>query len=93
MYYVVTESDEDERTVYDKNELPNMVRSLASKLVDLGTCYDLICKHGVALQKALSELEQMGDVSEVARKMKTINERATLLRVTSNAMINVGWIS
>jgi predicted transcriptional regulator len=84
-----SESDEDERQQPDKNELQNMVRTLASKLEDLRTCNDLIAKHGSALQKTLSELEQVDDGAEAASKLKAMNERATLFRITSNAMINV----
>ncbi|XP_076452953.1 oxysterol-binding protein 1-like isoform X2 [Babylonia areolata] len=82
------ESDEDERQQPDKNELQLMVRTLASKLEDLNTCNDLIAKHGSALQKTLSELEQVDDSLEAAGKLKAVNERATLFRITSNAMIN-----
>ena len=94
-----SESDEDERQQPDKNELQLMVRTLASKLEDLNTCNDLIAKHGSALQKTLSELEQVDDSMEAAGKLKAVNERATLFRITSNAMINVscafchGWVT
>lgn len=82
------ESDEEERQQPDKNELQLMVRTLASKLEDLNTCNDLIAKHGNALQKTLSELEQVDDPADAASKLKAVNERATLFRITSNAMIN-----
>lgn len=52
---------------------------------NLKTCYDLITKHGAALQRALSELESGEDL---AGKNKIVNERATLFRISSNAMIN-----
>nr|KAG5713315.1 hypothetical protein BaRGS_007842 [Batillaria attramentaria] len=83
-----SESDEEERQQPDKNELQLMIGMLASKLEDLNTCNDLIAKHGSALQKTLSELEQVDDPSEAASKLKAVNERATLFRITSNAMIN-----
>ncbi|XP_025090747.1 oxysterol-binding protein 1-like isoform X5 [Pomacea canaliculata] len=85
---VDSESDEEERQQPDKNELQLMVRTLASKLEDLNTCNDLIAKHGNALQKTLSELEQVDDPADAASKLKAVNERATLFRITSNAMIN-----
>ena len=69
-----------------------MVRSLASKLEDLNTCNDLIAKHGSALQKTLSELEQVDEAADAAGKLKAVNERATLFRITSNAMINVSLL-
>ncbi|XP_050409853.1 oxysterol-binding protein 1 isoform X2 [Patella vulgata] len=81
------ESDEEEPQP-DKNELQFTLRSLNSKLEDLNTCNDLIAKHGAALQKTLSELEQLDSHSESHSKVKAVNERATLFRITSNAMIN-----
>lgn len=59
-------------------------------LENLRTCYDLISKHGTALQRALADLES-GD--DLANKSKIVNERATLFRITSNAMINVSLIN
>lgn len=58
------------------------------RLENLKTCYDLITKHGVALQRALTELESSGDDQSLASKTKIVNERATLFRISSNAMIN-----
>lgn len=55
------------------------------RLENLKTCYDLITKHGAALQRALGELESGEDL---ATKNKIVNERATLFRISSNAMIN-----
>lgn len=49
------------------------------------TCYDLITKNGHSLQRVLAELES-GD--DLASKNKVVNERATLFRISSNAMIN-----
>lgn len=57
------------------------------RLENLKTCYDLITKHGIALQRALSELESNGS-DDLAGKTKIVNERATLFRISSNAMIN-----
>ncbi|XP_071179545.1 oxysterol-binding protein 1-like isoform X2 [Mytilus edulis] len=85
-----TESDEEDQPQPDKNELQNTVKLLGSKLEDMTTCNDLIAKHGSALQRALSELESMEILtnSEHGSKAKVINERATMFRITSNAMIN-----
>lgn len=55
------------------------------RLENLKTCYDLITKHGSALQRALGELESGEDLTS---KNKIVNERATLFRISSNAMIN-----
>ncbi|KAG7279500.1 hypothetical protein CRUP_035886 [Coryphaenoides rupestris] len=58
------------------------------KLDDLSTCNDLIAKHGAALQRSLSELEGLRVPVDGGEKIKAVNERATLFRITSNAMIN-----
>ncbi|XP_064618956.1 oxysterol-binding protein 1-like isoform X2 [Lineus longissimus] len=82
------EEDEETHSQPDKNELQNTLRTLTSKLEDLNTCNELIVKHGAALQRSLSELEQLDNPSDASSKIKSINERATLFRITSNAMIN-----
>uniref|UniRef100_A0A3B5QNP9 Oxysterol-binding protein n=1 Tax=Xiphophorus maculatus TaxID=8083 RepID=A0A3B5QNP9_XIPMA len=64
------------------------LHSLATKLEDLSTCNELIGKHGAALQRSLSELEDLRGSTEGTDKVKAVNERATLFRITSNAMIN-----
>eukprot|EP00069_Balaena_mysticetus_P003777 bmy_16753T0 len=89
---MLAESDEsgDEESVSqtDKTELQNTLRTLSSKVEDLSTCNDLIAKHGTALQRSLSELESLRLPAESNEKIKQVNERATLFRITSNAMIN-----
>ncbi|NXX85455.1 OSBP1 protein, partial [Urocolius indicus] len=72
----------------DKTELQSTLRTLSSKVEDLSTCNDLIAKHGTALQRSLSELEALRLPAESQEKIKQVNERATLFRITSNAMIN-----
>ena len=89
--YLLDEEDED--TGPDKNELQNQLRTLGSKLEDLNTCNDLIIKHGAALQRSLSELEQLEAPTDAANQIKAVNERATLFRITSNAMINVSIVT
>ncbi|XP_045172406.2 oxysterol-binding protein 1-like isoform X2 [Mercenaria mercenaria] len=79
------DSDEEEP---DKTDIQTTIKSLNSKLEDLNTCNDLIGKHGSALQRALTELEQLEGAPDVSSKTKVINERATMFRITSNAMIN-----
>lgn len=66
-----------------------VVRELQSRLEDLHTCSELITKHGGALQRALNELETNIDADTMQGKSKTVQERATLFRIASNAMINV----
>ncbi|XP_030439429.1 oxysterol-binding protein 2 isoform X1 [Gopherus evgoodei] len=80
--------DEEPASQSDKSELHSTLKSLASKLEDLSTCNDLIAKHGAALQRSLSELENLKLPAESGEKIKAVNERATLFRITSNAMIN-----
>ncbi|KAM8879239.1 oxysterol-binding protein 1-like isoform 8-T10 [Spinachia spinachia] len=69
-------------------EIQSTLRTLGSKVEDLNTCNDLIVKHGSALQRSLSELEGIRVVGDVGEKMRQVTERATLFRITSNAMIN-----
>jgi hypothetical protein len=91
MYFATEEEEEeyDESMASQKNEVQNVIKSLVSRLEDLQTCSDLITKHGAALQRSLSELESLDTAQDVPTKLKSVNERATLFRITSNAMINV----
>ncbi|XP_043539007.1 oxysterol-binding protein 1-like [Chiloscyllium plagiosum] len=81
-------ADEEQSSQTDKTEVQNTLRTLTSKVEDLSTCNDLIAKHGTALQRSLSELENLRLPPESSEKIKQVNERATLFRITSNAMIN-----
>ncbi|KAL0193656.1 hypothetical protein M9458_011952, partial [Cirrhinus mrigala] len=81
-------ADEEPTTQSDHSEIQGTLKTLASKLDDLSTCNDLIAKHGAALQRSLSELETLRVPLEGGEKIKAVNERATLFRITSNAMIN-----
>jgi len=73
----------------EKNELSNLMRALSTKIADLTLCNERLNKHGAALQRALGELEQLDNQMDMSPKIKSVNERATLFRITSNAMINV----
>ena len=84
-----TYSDEDDT---DKSDIQTLINSLNSKMEDLNTCNDLIGKHGSALQRALTDIEQLEGGQELSSKIKMINERATMFRITSNAMINVSGL-
>lgn len=83
------DDDEETATPTDKSELHNTIKNLSLKLDDLSTCNDLIAKHGAALQRSLNELDSLRIPYESSEKLKAVNERATLFRITSNAMINV----
>lgn len=82
------DEEEDDKNVLSvpSQELNVAISELSSKLENLRTCNDLISKNGRALQTALTELES-GD--DLASKTKLVTERATLFRISSNAMINV----
>lgn len=76
----------------DKAELQTVLKTLSAKLEDLQTCSDLIAKQCAALQRALADAESVAadnNPQEVMQKMKAVNERATLFRITSSAMVNV----
>jgi hypothetical protein len=91
MYFATEEEEEEynESMESQKNEMQNVIKLLTAKLEDLRTCSDLITKHGATLQRYLSELESLDTVQDLPTKLKPVNERATLFRITSNAMINV----
>uniref|UniRef100_A0A8C3A4S5 Oxysterol-binding protein n=1 Tax=Cyclopterus lumpus TaxID=8103 RepID=A0A8C3A4S5_CYCLU len=72
----------------DRALTQGVLKTLASKLDDLSTCNELIGKHGAALQRSLSELEELRGSADGTDRVKAVNERATLFRITSNAMIN-----
>lgn len=72
----------------DRQELQSMMKGVLGKMEDLRTCHDLMVKQGSALQRSLTELEQVENPSEALSKAKSVNERATLFRITSNAMLN-----
>ncbi|KAM8817085.1 oxysterol-binding protein 2 isoform 2-T2 [Rhynchonycteris naso] len=82
--------DDDEETASpaDKSELHSTIKNLSLKLDDLSTYNDLIAKHGAALQRSLNELDSLRIPYDSSEKLKAVNERATLFRITSNAMIN-----
>lgn len=88
----IRQMDAEEDDIYDlahdKSELQSILKSLQAKLEQLTTCNDVVMKHGNTLQRSLTELEQIENPSEAISKSKAINERATLYRITSSAMIN-----
>ncbi|GAB0092966.1 PH domain-containing protein [Sergentomyia squamirostris] len=79
------EEEDNNALAIPSEELNVVIRDLTARLENLKTCYDLISKHGSALQKALAELET-GD--DFASKTKVVNEKATLFRISANAMKN-----
>mgnify|MGYP000064299826 FL=1 len=82
-------SDEEEDSNSDQAE---NIKPLNTKLDDLQTCNDLVSKHGSALQRAIVELQEVEDNPALLSKLKFVNEKATLFRITANAMISVSAI-
>lgn len=84
----------------DKQELATAVKMMGARLEELKTCNDLIEKHGQALQRSVAEVESVTSAtgsqqsvpgeagSQLAPKLKILTERSTLLKITSNAMLN-----
>ena len=80
------EEDDSNALSIPSEEMNTVLRDLTAKLENLKRCSELISKHGTALQRALSDLESSDDLSN---RGKIVNERATLFRISSNAMMNV----
>ena len=81
--------EEDDAHEPDKNEIQDTLRTLGTKLEAMNTCNVLVKKHGVGLQQAIGDLEQPDNLGEYTANIKAANERASLLRLSSNTMINV----
>ncbi|KAK6640657.1 hypothetical protein RUM44_012354 [Polyplax serrata] len=88
------ETAEEEEEEYEKSstnhkaELADTIKTLSARLKNLQVWSELIEKHGTALQRSLSELESLNTTQDMSMKIKAVNERATLFRITSNATIN-----
>ncbi|KAJ3618524.1 hypothetical protein MTP99_006502 [Tenebrio molitor] len=86
------ESEDDEEEAEEGSGSPeewsSVVRKLEAQLNDIQTCSDLIQKHWKSLVKPLSEIETNLDPDGVQTKSKEVGERATLFRISTNAMIN-----
>jgi oxysterol-binding protein 1 len=70
-------------TTGDRVELVTMNKTFDSKLEDLKMCMDLINRHYQALHRTLADLEQMDKSDSTIAIVKSVNERATLFRITS----------
>ncbi|XP_049879302.1 oxysterol-binding protein 1 isoform X2 [Pectinophora gossypiella] len=60
-----------------------IARELAARFHDLRTCSELVARHGAALQRSLVDLE-----IPPSDNTKQVSERATLFRISCNAMMN-----
>ncbi|CAF4429055.1 unnamed protein product [Rotaria sp. Silwood2] len=72
----------------ERAELITMNKTFDSKLDDLKMCMDLINRHYQALYRTLADLEQIDKTEATVNIIKSVNERATLFRITSTAMLN-----
>ncbi|XP_075983894.1 oxysterol binding protein [Anticarsia gemmatalis] len=88
------ESDDDEDqmgsgvAVVGSNEVESedaggIARELGARFHDLRTCSELVARHGAALQRSLVDLE-----IPPTDTTKQVSERATLFRISCNAMMN-----
>ncbi|CAF2975068.1 unnamed protein product [Rotaria socialis] len=75
-------------TTTERAELVTMNKAFDSKLDDLKMCMDLINRHYQALYRTLGDLEQIDKSETTVNIIKSVNERATLFRITSTAMLN-----
>ncbi|RZC40195.1 Oxysterol BP and/or PH domain containing protein, partial [Asbolus verrucosus] len=86
------ESEDDEEETEEGSGSPeewsSVVRKLEAQLNDIQTCSDLIQKHWKSLVKPLTEMETNLDPDGIQTKSKEVGERATLFRISTNAMIN-----
>ena len=89
VWFLFLDDEDDENT--EKND--SCTKPLSSKVDDLQTCNDLVGKHGTSLQKAISEIQDLSefDEEELAKRLKVVNEKTTLFRITSSAMISVSF--
>lgn len=68
------------------------IKAISTKLEDLTTCNNLVSSHGGSLQKAISDFtdnphhQRSKETQEP--HLKSINEKAQMFRITSNAMVN-----
>ncbi|XP_047511825.1 oxysterol-binding protein 1 [Pieris napi] len=86
------ESDDDDdqinsgpvpQTEGESEDAGGIARELNARFHDLRTCSELVTRHGAALQRSLVDLEI--PPSDTA---KQVSERATLFRISCNAMMN-----
>ncbi|XP_048482149.1 oxysterol-binding protein 1 isoform X2 [Plutella xylostella] len=67
----------------DAEDPSGIARELAARFHDLRTCSELVTRHGAALQRSLVDLE-----IPPSDTTKQVSERATLFRISCNAMMN-----
>jgi len=67
----------------ERAEIATMNKTFDAKLEDLKMCMDLINRHYQALHRTLADLEQIDKTEATINTIKSVNERATLFRITS----------
>ncbi|XP_045539354.1 oxysterol-binding protein 1 isoform X2 [Papilio machaon] len=67
----------------ESEDAGGIARELAARFHDLRTCSELVARHGTALQRSLVDLEV-----PPSDTTKQVSERATLFRISCNAMMN-----
>lgn len=72
----------------ERAEIAAMHKNFDTKLEELKMCMELVNRHYQALHRTLADLELIDKSDATATILKSINERATLFRITSTAMVN-----
>lgn len=67
----------------EQAQIEAMTKTFETKLDDLKMCMDLINRHYQALHRTLADLEQLDKNETTINTIKSVNERATLFRITS----------
>ena len=76
----------------ERAELAAMSKTFDAKFDDLKMCMDLISRHYQALHRTLGDLEQIDKSEATVNIIKSVNERATLFRITSTGNASLGRI-
>lgn len=88
----IRQMDAEDDEMFDlslvKDEVQSILKTLQGKLDNLSTSSDVVTKNEVNLYRILSDLEQTENPSEITAKVKAIQERATIFRITSCGLIN-----
>ena len=75
--------------INERAELATMNKTFDAKLEDLKMCMDLIKRHYQVLHRTLGDLEQIDKSEATVNTIKSVNERATLFRITSTGSLSV----
>jgi hypothetical protein len=67
----------------ERAELAAISKTFDAKLDDLKMCMDLINRHYQALHRTMADLEHLDKSDATLSLVKSVNERATLFRITS----------